>query len=138
MDTQGREALPGRYRTRQAWMPAACAAFLSLSAYAQPELLQLAHYHPPRLEEIIVTSTREGRLRQHLPESVGVLDQTALEQITPAHPADALNRLAGVHINHLGGEGHMTAIRQPLTTGGVYLFLEDGIPHIQMLLNLAE
>lgn len=92
------------------------------------QLRQLAYGHPSRLEEIIVTSTREGRLRQHLPESVGVLDQTALEQISPAHPAEALNRLAGVHINNLGGEGHMTAIRQPLTTGGVYLFLEDGIP----------
>lgn len=95
---------------------------------AEEQPLQLAYHQPSRLEEIIVTSTREGRLRQHLPESVGVLDQTALEQITPAHPAEALNRLAGVHINHLGGEGHMTAIRQPLTTGGVYLFLEDGIP----------
>lgn len=26
------------------------------------------------------------------------------------------------------GEGHITSIRQPLTTNPVYLFLEDGIP----------
>lgn len=106
----------------------ACAAAMAVPICSHAELLQLAHFHPSRLEEVIVTSTREARSRQELPESVGVLDQTSLEEIAPSHPAEALNRLAGVHINNLGGEGHMTAIRQPLTTGGVYLFLEDGIP----------
>jgi iron complex outermembrane receptor protein len=31
-------------------------------------------------------------------------------------------------VNNLGGEGHMTSIRQPISTAGVYLFLEDGVP----------
>ncbi|MFO7550881.1 MAG: TonB-dependent receptor [Haliea sp.] len=75
-----------------------------------------------------MTATREARRRLELPESIGVLDQSTIEQVAPGHPAELLNRLAGVHVNNLGGEGHMTAIRQPLTTGGVYLFLEDGIP----------
>ena len=80
------------------------------------------------VEQVVVTATREERTLGELPESVGVLSGEALDQIMPSHPAEALNRLAGVHVNNLGGEGHMTAIRQPLTTGGVYLFLEDGIP----------
>ena len=84
--------------------------------------------HRPLIEQVVVTATREAKSRGELPESVGVLDREAMERIMPSHPAEALNRLAGVHINNLGGEGHMTAIRQPLTTGGVYLFLEDGIP----------
>src|SRR5690606_11761881 len=75
----------------------------------QPSPVLLAHSHPPRLEEIIVTATREARTRQELPESVGILDRAAIEQIAPSHPAELLNRLAGVHINTLGGEGHMTA-----------------------------
>lgn len=104
-----------------------CAAAVAGSALAA-EPLPLAGFHPPRLEEIVVTSTREARARQELPESVGVLDRETIEQVAPSHPAELLNRLAGVHINQVGGEGHMTAIRQPLTTGGVYLFLEDGIP----------
>ncbi|MCK9469157.1 MAG: TonB-dependent receptor [Porticoccaceae bacterium] len=106
----------------------AYATAVATSALAVAEPLQVAHFHTPRLEEIIVTSTREARARQELPESVGVLDRTAIEQVAPSHPSELLNRLAGVHVNHVGGEGHMTAIRQPLTTGGVYLFLEDGIP----------
>ncbi len=87
-----------------------------------------AHVHPPWMEQVIITATREARARDELPESVGVLDAQDISNIMPSHPAELLNRLAGVHINNMGGEGHMTAIRQPLTTGGVYLFLEDGIP----------
>ncbi|WP_406828270.1 TonB-dependent receptor [Microbulbifer sp. ARAS458-1] len=80
------------------------------------------------LEQVIVTATREAKTRSELAESVGVISEEALEHIAPAHPADALNRVAGVHVNNLGGEGHMTSIRQPISTAGVYLFLEDGIP----------
>ena len=67
------------------------------------------------LEQVVVTATREARDKYELPESVGVVSGEQLADIMPAHPADALNRLAGVYVNDLGGEGHMTAIRQPLT-----------------------
>ncbi|WP_226663830.1 TonB-dependent receptor [Microbulbifer aggregans] len=80
------------------------------------------------LEQVIVTATREAKSRSELAESVGVVTEAQLQHIAPAHPADALNRVAGVHVNNLGGEGHMTSIRQPISTAGVYLFLEDGIP----------
>ncbi len=80
------------------------------------------------IEQVVVTSTREEKNLYHLSESVGVLTEEDLIDISPAHPADALNRIAGVHINNLGGEGHMTSIRQPISTSGVYLFLEDGLP----------
>jgi iron complex outermembrane recepter protein len=80
------------------------------------------------LETVIVTATREARTRSQLPESVEAFDAATIRHVMPTHPAELLNRAAGVHVNNLGGEGHMTSIRQPLTTGGVYLFLEDGIP----------
>lgn len=78
--------------------------------------------------DIVVTETREERSKMQAPESVDRLGQKELEKVAPAHPSEALNRIAGVHVNNLGGEGHMTAIRQPITTSGVYLFLEDGLP----------
>ncbi len=78
--------------------------------------------------DIVVTGTREKRDRNDSPESVGKIGREELQKIAPTHPAEALNRIAGVHVNNLGGEGHMTAIRQPITTSGVYLFLEDGLP----------
>lgn len=80
------------------------------------------------LDPIVVTSTREGKPKSELTEIIGVLSEEDITFISPVHPADAANRVAGVYVNNLGGEGHMTSIRQPITTGAVYLFLEDGIP----------
>ncbi len=96
-----------------------CAAHLPLgSAWADSALI----------ETVVVTSNREATPKRQLAESVSVLDRATIDNVAPSHPAELLNRLPGVHINNLGGEGHMTAIRQPLSTAGVYLFLEDGIP----------
>ncbi|BFM15894.1 TonB-dependent receptor [Maricurvus nonylphenolicus] len=80
------------------------------------------------METMVVTATREAKDKSTLSESVSVLSEQDLELIAPSHPAEALNQIAGVHVNNLGGEGHMSAIRQPITTSGVYLFLEDGVP----------
>ncbi|TQV81552.1 TonB-dependent receptor [Aliikangiella coralliicola] len=77
---------------------------------------------------LVITSTREEKLKSELAESVTVIDSKQIEEISPSHPAELLNRVPGVYINNLGGEGHMSSIRQPITTSGVYLFLEDGIP----------
>jgi iron complex outermembrane receptor protein len=80
------------------------------------------------LDKVVITSTKEERSKSELAESVSVLTQQEISNVSPSHPSEILNRSAGVYINNLGGEGHMTAIRQPITTSGVYLFLEDGVP----------
>lgn len=86
------------------------------------------HTHEHTLETVVVTSTREAKAKREVPESVTALDKNEIENVAPSHPSELLNRIPGVHVNNLGGEGHMTSIRQPLTTAGVYLFLEDGVP----------
>lgn len=101
--------------------PLITACFLSISLVAVGET---SH----KLEKIVVTSTKESKSISDLSESVGVLSHEDIKSVSPSHPSEILNRTAGVYVNNLGGEGHMTAIRQPITTGGVYLFLEDGIP----------
>ena len=80
------------------------------------------------MENVVVTATREGKDKRELAESVSVATEMEIEAVAPSHPAEILNRMAGVHINNLGGEGHMASIRQPITTAGVYLFLEEGVP----------
>jgi len=81
-----------------------------------------------KLQKIVVTATREEKNGDELAATVGVADTDEIRSVSPAHPAEILNRQAGVHVNNIGGEGHMTAIRQPITTAGVYLYLEDGLP----------
>lgn len=80
------------------------------------------------MDTIVVTATREEKSKGEVAESVGVISSEEITDISPSHPSEVLNRVSGVHINNLSGEGHMSAIRQPITTNGVYLFLEDGIP----------
>lgn len=67
-----------------------------------------------------------------VPASVDVLGAERLETISAVHPAEALNRVAGVNIHRGSGQEHLTAIRSPVLTGGAgagsFLYLEDGVP----------
>src|SRR5574340_649945 len=80
------------------------------------------------LQEMTVTGTREGELLSVTPATVGIIKEQTLRETRPTHPKEILNQVPGVWVSNLSGEGHSTAIRQPLTTGAVYLYLEDGIP----------
>ncbi|MCK4705738.1 MAG: Plug domain-containing protein, partial [Gammaproteobacteria bacterium] len=80
------------------------------------------------LGEITVTGTREKTLKAETPATVGTIDSEEIANVKPSHPSEIMSRIPGVHINVTGGEGHMTAIRQPLGTSALYLYLEDGIP----------
>jgi outer membrane receptor protein involved in Fe transport len=79
-------------------------------------------------EEVNVTEAREGRLTKETPASVDTVSRELLEDIKPTHPSQVMSQVPGVWVNVTGGEGHQTAIRQPLTTNPVYLYLEDGVP----------
>jgi len=81
-----------------------------------------------RLDEVTVTATREAEQLSETPASVGVIPERVIDEVKPAHPSEIMERVPGVHVNVTGGEGHMTAIRLPITTKAVYLYLEDGIP----------
>ena len=83
---------------------------------------------PLELGEIVVTGTREKALLTETPQSVGVVKHEDIKDIRPSHPSEIMNRIPGVWINVTAGEGHTTAIRQPIGTSPVYLYLEDGIP----------
>ncbi|MBX6332407.1 MAG: TonB-dependent receptor [Gemmatimonadaceae bacterium] len=80
------------------------------------------------LEPLVVSATREAEQRSNAAATIDVLDGAAVRQSRAAHPNEIMNRMPGVHMIELSGEGHMTAIRQPITTKPVYLYLEDGVP----------
>ncbi len=80
------------------------------------------------LDQVTVTGTREGESLAETPATIGIVSGADLKQDKPGHPAQVMGKVPGVWVNVTGGEGHMTAIRQPLTTNPVYLYLEDGIP----------
>lgn len=85
-------------------------------------------FEPGFFDQVTVTGSREREPISRTPASVGVIDRSALLVARPTHPGQILGQVAGVWVNTTGGEGHQTAIRQPLTTNPVYLYLEDGVP----------
>jgi iron complex outermembrane receptor protein len=80
------------------------------------------------LDGIVVSASREAQRRAETPATVHALGGAEIRATQPAHPAEIGSRVPGVWIGAAGGEGHKTAIRQPMTTKPVYLFLEDGVP----------
>jgi outer membrane receptor protein involved in Fe transport len=80
------------------------------------------------LDDIVISVDREARRLAETPATISVLDGGAIRATHAAHPADLMAQVPGVWVNVTGGEGHMTAIRQPQTTSPVYLYLEDGVP----------
>lgn len=80
------------------------------------------------LQEVTVTGTREGQLKAETPATIGIVKEDEIRAVRPTHPSQIMGQVPGVWVNVTGGEGHQTAIRQPLTTSPVYLYLEDGIP----------
>jgi outer membrane receptor protein involved in Fe transport len=79
-------------------------------------------------EDVIVTESRSGQLKRETPATIGTVTGEALARTRPSHPSEILGTVPGVWVSITGGEGHQTAIRQPLTTNAVYLYLEDGVP----------
>ena len=80
------------------------------------------------LDEVVVTASREQEAKKNVAATIGVVNKNVIKDVKPTHPSEIVRRVPGVHINTTSGEGHLTAIRHPLTTSAVYLFLEDGIP----------
>jgi len=80
------------------------------------------------VEGVVISATRGSRDAMATAASVGVVEGSSIREARPAHPSEIMGRIPGVWVNVTGGEGHMTAIRQPLGTQPVYLFLEDGVP----------
>ena len=117
----------------------ALAALLPATALAQAPTQtpdQIATLPLPPLDEIpdniIVTATRRPDSALTVAATVNTLTTSDLAAITPLHPAEALNTVAGVGIHQGSGQEHLTAIRSPVLTGGAgagsFLYLEDGVP----------
>ena len=80
------------------------------------------------LPDVVVSTSREEQLASTTPMSVGVIREEEIRETRGHHPAEIVNRSPGVYVSNFGGEGHATAIRQPITTKALYAYLEDGVP----------
>ncbi len=108
--------------------PPLLVSLLLLTASGHTAQAASSEADPSPLEEVTVTGAREAQPVAETPATITTIDRDAIQSTRPTHPTQIMNQVPGVWVNITGGEGHQTAIRQPLTTSPVYLYLEDGIP----------
>ncbi|MEJ7662117.1 MAG: TonB-dependent receptor plug domain-containing protein [Hymenobacter sp.] len=76
----------------------------------------------------MVSTSREQERRIEAPMAISQVSPQLIVDTKATAPYQLLNKVAGVYMVNLGNEQHMMAIRQPISTNAVYLYLEDGLP----------
>ncbi|CAM1370296.1 TonB-dependent receptor [Tenacibaculum soleae] len=83
------------------------------------------------LDEVIVSASRELQKRTEVPGAIGIVTSKDIEE-TKAFGVDQLvNQVPGVYMSSsmaASNEQHMMAIRTPIATKALFLYLEDGLP----------
>lgn len=80
------------------------------------------------LNEVVVSASREAQPRTEAPVSMSIISRKELQETKATNLHQVLNKAAGVYMADLGNEQHSMAIRQPIGTKSLFLYLEDGIP----------
>ncbi len=83
---------------------------------------------PAALDAVVVTASRTSTALGDTPAAITRLDNEAVRDSKPRLISDVIDRVPGVHMVDLGNEQHSMSIRQPITTGALYQYLEDNIP----------
>jgi len=83
---------------------------------------------PVNLQGVVVSASREQEKRTGAPVAISQVAPQLIADTKATAPYQLLNKVAGVYMVNLGNEQHMMAIRQPISTNAVYLYLEDGLP----------
>lgn len=99
-------------------------------AVAQPQLQPPPQPQPAEAElgAVVVSGSREGSSRRKTPAAIDLIPEKAIDAKRPTFIGEVLNQAAGVYMPDYRNEQHAMAIRHPLTTSAVYLYLEDGLP----------
>ncbi len=80
------------------------------------------------LEEIIISGSRELQKRSEVPIAINVISKSVMNDTKATRLDILLNKVPGVYMTDLGNEQHSMAVRQPIGTKNLFLYLEDGIP----------
>jgi outer membrane receptor protein involved in Fe transport len=82
------------------------------------------------LNEVVVSASREEQLRTEVPAAIGIIDDKSIAE-TKAFGIDQLvNQVSGVFMSTsraASNEQHFMAVRSPISTKALFLYLEDGL-----------
>lgn len=94
--------------------------------------VQAAERNNNRLEEVVVTGTREAERLRDFAGSISLVNSEDVTVVGSTHHSEIMNRAPGTMIQRNSGEESLTAIRSPVLSGpgscGTFLFLENSVP----------
>lgn len=79
-------------------------------------------------DTVVVSGSRSAAKLSETAAAIGLVTRKQWDEEMPKTIGEIINRIPGVFWNDLGNEQHSMSIRQPISTGAVYQYLEDGIP----------
>ncbi len=83
------------------------------------------------LEEVIVSASRETQDRREVPASIGVLTANQIKETKAFGIEQLVNQVPGVFMSSSkasSNEQHFMAVRSPISTKSLFLYVEDGLP----------
>ena len=83
------------------------------------------------LDEVIITASREIQQRREVPASIGVLTAKQIQDTKALGIEQLVNQVPGVFMSSSkasSNEQHFMAVRSPISTKSLFLYVEDGIP----------
>ncbi len=83
------------------------------------------------LEEVIVSASRETQERKEVPASIGVLTANGIKETKAFGIEQLVNQIPGVFMSSskaASNEQHFMAVRSPISTKSLFLYIEDGLP----------
>ncbi len=94
--------------------------------------VQAAERTGGRVEEVVVTGTREAEQLRDFVGSISLVKGDDVTVVGSTHHSEIMNRAPGTMIQRNSGEESLTAIRSPVLSGpgscGTFLFLENSVP----------
>ncbi|MGB1042499.1 MAG: TonB-dependent receptor [Tenacibaculum sp.] len=83
------------------------------------------------LQEVIVSASRETQERKEVAASVGVLSTKQIKESKAFGIEQLVNQVSGVFMSTSkasSNEQHFMAVRSPISTKSLFLYVEDGLP----------
>ncbi|MCG2462556.1 TonB-dependent receptor [Flavobacteriaceae bacterium F89] len=83
------------------------------------------------LDEVVVSASREEQRRSEVPASISSLSSRQIERTHAYGVEQLVNQVPGVYMTTsraASNEQHMMALRSPISTNSIFLYLEDGLP----------
>lgn len=91
-------------------------------------LIILLEPQAANMQQVVVTANRQVQQRNAAPVAISTISASTIHDTKATTIDQLINKTPGVFMVNLGNEQHMMSIRQPMSTKGLYLYLEDGIP----------